>query len=315
MNLLFINNELKGELSLRDVGNNYGNLLFYHSVLEIFKNYNIYFLSNPCDNPDLIVVSIANSICNIERCLNFVNHINDIISKYKCKKILLSIGAQNDNLNIFDLNEYGLDTFNKFFKNFDFINLRGEYTRNILLHNNINFDYNVLGCPSIFLCNKIKFSNTKLNDQSKILFNAPRNKQCNTSFFNSLKNNKNIDLLYQDSYSKSKDNIIVPNGYQNWKDILKKYDFCIGTRIHGAIISLICNVPTLLLVIDSRTHELAEILNIPYINIINQEIKLENKNDIVDLINDYQFNYDNFNEYLDTFRNILKKNLFEKLNI
>lgn len=39
---------------------------------------------------------------------------------------------------------------------------------------------------------------------------------------------------------------------------LLNYDFIIGTRIHGSIMAFIMNKPTLLIVINSRTYELAE---------------------------------------------------------
>ena len=298
---------------MRDVGNNYGNLCFYQGTVNILKDHDIYFFNqvNQINNPDYIVVTLANSICNVKSCINFLGHLIDIMSKFKCKKILLSIGAQNDNLQMFDLHEDNKTVVKKFFSNFDFINLRGKYTRDLLNYNKINYDYKILGCPSIYLAKPIMINTININNDTNILFNAPRNNQPNCSFILELIKDKSIDFLYQDSYSQSKQNIIVPDNYFHWKDIISKYDFIIGTRIHGSIIALSSGIPTLLLVIDSRTYELAEIFKIPYINLIDREINLKNKSDIIELVNNHKFNYDNYNNCIDEY----KKNIKSLLSI
>ena len=103
-------------------------------------------------------------------------------------------------------------------------------------------------------------------------------------------------------------------GFQKYSQF-KNYEFVIGTRIHGALMALICNIPTLLIVIDSRTYELAEIFKIPYINIIDKGIDLKNKSDVVKLINSYTFNFNNYNNYLDEYKKNIKFKLFEPFNL
>jgi hypothetical protein len=49
-----------------------------------------------------------------------------------------------------------------------------------------------------------------------------------------------------------------------WIDDLRGYEFCYGTRIHGAVASILAGVPTFLLAHDSRTLELAEYFRIPF---------------------------------------------------
>tara|TARA_B110000208_G_scaffold190505_1_gene254556 strand:+ start:12 stop:962 length:951 start_codon:yes stop_codon:yes gene_type:complete len=313
--ILYLTNEIEDkQLSLRDVGNNYGNLCFYYGTINILKDHDIYF-NNQIDNPDYIVVSIANSICNIKCCINHLQYINKVISKYTCKKILLSIGAQNNDLEMFKLEENNKLVINNFLKQFDFINLRGNYTRDLLIYNNIIFNYNVLGCPSIYLCKPINVNKIKLNNKSHILFNAPRTNQKNCGFIQKLIKDKSIYFLYQDMYIESRSNIIGPSNYDNWKTIVNKYEFTIGTRIHGAIMSLTCKIPTLLLVIDSRTFELAEIFKIPYINIMNKNIKLENKTDIINLINNYSFDYKMYNNYIDEYKSNIKSILSKQFDL
>ena len=156
---------------------------------------------------------------------------------------------------------------------------------------------------------------------TKILFNGPRintlkkKTQPNCKFIFNLINDLSIDFLYQDSFSHNNNNILIPQTFNIWKDIIKKYDFVIGTRIHGAIMSLICNIPTLLLVIDSRTHELAEIFKIPYINIIDKGTDLKNKDDIIKLVNNHFFDYSDYNKYLCEYKKNLKSLLLDPFNL
>lgn len=49
----------------------------------------------------------------------------------------------------------------------------------------------------------------------------------------------------------------------DWMDHLRGLDFVVGTRLHGTIAALIAGTPTLLIVHDSRTAEMAEIMGIP----------------------------------------------------
>ena len=221
--ILVLDNNLKNKnLSLKDVGMNYGNMCFYYGCLDIFKNHDIYYLNdNNIEKPDYIVVSIANSICNIKSCNNHLKHLNNIMSKFSCKKILLSIGAQNNDLSLFSLKEEYKIIINDFLKQFDFINLRGTYTQDILIHNDIKYNYHVLGCPSIYLCKPIKnMSNFgKMDLESKILFNSPRyftgkkETQVNCDFIYDLINDPTLDFLNQDICDNKK-NIYVPKNFK-----------------------------------------------------------------------------------------------------
>lgn len=50
-----------------------------------------------------------------------------------------------------------------------------------------------------------------------------------------------------------------------WMDYLKRFDFVIGTRIHGVALALQVGIPALCIVHDSRTKELCEVMRIPYV--------------------------------------------------
>ena len=51
----------------------------------------------------------------------------------------------------------------------------------------------------------------------------------------------------------------------NWIEYCRKFDFVVGTRIHGTAIALQAGVPALCIVHDSRTHELCQTMKIPFV--------------------------------------------------
>jgi hypothetical protein len=53
--------------------------------------------------------------------------------------------------------------------------------------------------------------------------------------------------------------------YQEWIDFMKQRSFCFGTRIHGTVAALIAGTPAALVVHDSRTVEMADIMGIPVV--------------------------------------------------
>lgn len=52
---------------------------------------------------------------------------------------------------------------------------------------------------------------------------------------------------------------------QSWLEHYRRFDFVIGTRIHGAILGLQAGIPSMCIVHDSRTSELCETLKIPHL--------------------------------------------------
>jgi polysaccharide pyruvyl transferase WcaK-like protein len=94
----------------------------------------------------------------------------------------------------------------------------------------------------------------------------------------------------------------------DWLKGISKYQYLIGTRIHGVISALLSGVPAVLLTHDERTQELAVTMNIPYQDI--RDIKSFNDSTITQIINSTTFN--NFNDghydYKKNFRNFLEAN-------
>lgn len=51
----------------------------------------------------------------------------------------------------------------------------------------------------------------------------------------------------------------------SWMESYRRFDFVIGTRIHGVVLALQAGVPALCIAHDSRTIELCETLKVPYV--------------------------------------------------
>ena len=52
---------------------------------------------------------------------------------------------------------------------------------------------------------------------------------------------------------------------QSWVESCRRFDFVVGTRIHGIVVALQSGVPALCVVHDSRTHELCKTMKVPYV--------------------------------------------------
>ncbi len=91
-----------------------------------------------------------------------------------------------------------------------------------------------------------------------------------------------------------------------WTSHIKKYNFVFGTRFHGSMIAVQNGIPALLVAHDSRTKELAEYCNIPYIEANN----LIGKIDLEKLYSKLDYSKFNF-EYARKFEKYVE---FLKLN-
>ena len=101
-------------------------------------------------------------------------------------------------------------------------------------------------------------------------------------------------------------NILFPKNFDEYFEILKKYDFLISTRIHCCIINISLGLPTLCIAHDSRTFELCQTMNIPFIVEFNKTCKLET---LIDCYNNQVEKYNNnINTYLNNYTKYFKDN-------
>jgi hypothetical protein len=89
-----------------------------------------------------------------------------------------------------------------------------------------------------------------------------------------------------------------------WTAELAKVDFVVGTRLHGCIMGLAAGVPSLLITIDSRTAELAELLKIPTIEVENVQLPIDmaqlyERADVREAISEYPRRFQVYKEFLE----------------
>lgn len=83
---------------------------------------------------------------------------------------------------------------------------------------------------------------------------------------------------------KNRSNFIFSgNVFESIEFFRNNVNLMIGTRIHGTILGLIAGLPSLCLVIDSRTYELCEQMSIPYINCMEVPIKFDTKKELLEI--------------------------------
>lgn len=51
--------------------------------------------------------------------------------------------------------------------------------------------------------------------------------------------------------------------FDAWTEFIRRFDLCIGTRIHGCMVGMQAGLPTLLIAHDSRTTELGSVMRVP----------------------------------------------------
>lgn len=262
-----------------------------------------------------LVYVIANSICPVSwpgvRML-MPKNIRDL----NCKKYLFSIGAQSKTLDMRNFETIEKDAYKKFFPMFDYVYLRGQYTYDLLKHNKIPVENTkVVGCPSILLKDintdnlkkKFKQFKRKKNENIKLAINFPGGNQhpslyrCFTdimydkdvytlavhgkSWYDTINHNSKIKIKAGNSVQENKSNFKFSyNMFDSMSFFASNADFMFGTRIHGTILGLCAGLPSMCIAIDSRTYELCEQMNIPYINCVNKTLNFQNKNDAIEII-------------------------------
>tara|TARA_A200000159_G_scaffold153546_1_gene165605 strand:- start:1141 stop:2142 length:1002 start_codon:yes stop_codon:yes gene_type:complete len=284
--------------SIAACGQNYGNMIYWYAVAKFAKDKNI-----AMDHPAHVHESLANgrhydkyfdiranqiARSEYENLIEF----KKLTQQHNIKlKFLLSIGCQYYHSEIFSIPDKIRFELEEIFESFDKVNLRGFYTESVLSHNKINYNFDVLGCPSSYLLQDIdiQFKESKIDD--KILLTRPGaydTLQLRTLF----KNLQNIDgcsSLYQTEREDRVDKS-PPNCIERFFKKVKNVDFVFGTRIHGSVAALSQGTPCICIAIDSRTKELCEIMHIPFVDWWDLKIRdsletIKNKEDLSKFIN------------------------------
>ena len=268
------------------------------------------------DKIAMVVITLANNI-STSSTFNQCNVLLNSIKGLHCKKYLFSIGAQSSTLKFRKFSEQEKKVYINFFSCFEYVYLRGEYTYDLLKYNDIPLtNCEAVGCPSILLkpiyTDEIKIKVEKLKkqniDEIKIGINYPRSPENsklhqyfvgimqdediytlavdNPKMYDFINKGKEFPLMCSDkkNIEKNRSNFIFSgNVFESMEFFRNKANLMIGTRIHGTILGLMAGLPSMCLVIDSRTYELCEQMSIPYINCIEKPIKFHTKDELLEI--------------------------------
>lgn len=287
--------ENRSSKSLVESGGNFGNIVFWQAVDTFIKKHDKSYTNllrgvNPTCQLYIDIQANLISEALTTKIEDMSEQVENINSE---KNLLLSIGAQNQDINTLPLFSYEFKkNLEKYFSNFDRINLRGHYTQELLIKNNIEFNFDVKGCPSSLLLKNVRIKNPKIQNSknTRICLNMPtkNSKQPHPIYhlFSHLENRKDINTLQQASITSKQ-----INSFDKFKSQLQNFDLVIGTRIHGSILSLHAGTPCVCIAIDSRTLELCMMHGIPYIDYTQEKNKKKvmsayTKEKIISLAND-----------------------------
>ena len=173
--------------------------------------------------------------------------------------------------------------------------LRGQFTKEFF--NRLGFKSAVVtGCPSLFQLGPsfristekvphkelVPITNGNLALSEKIMKKIPDSVYLSQELYE--------DCLYRESYFTKpslKKDIYFSYNYSvfqaellgqgrikmivdtnDWYHYIKdnNYNFSIGTKLHGSVMSLLAGIPAVLIAIDSRTREVAEFFDIPFVD-------------------------------------------------
>ena len=211
------------------------------------------------------------------------------------------------------------------------LGLRGRHTGEYL--KKLGFieekDYTVLGCPSWYIHGRYfpHINTPKINLSSNVAINInPRAGEKANRFLDlTLRRYKNSIFVGQSKddfetfyygVSHYERNIYYPNhathyvfeenrgrfylSAMQWIKELSRYEFCIGNRLHGTIAALLAGVPSVLILSDVRSAEIAEYFGIPVIEEkqLSEDANLEKIINKVDFSNVNKRYNDCFEKYL-----------------
>lgn len=297
---------------------------------------------------DLIIYPMAN-IFSIEFSTG-LDLLSDFFSRIKIPTFIISCGAQANSYDDLDrlvkiIGEKSQRFISTIYNTGGQFALRGNFTAEFFHKLGFN-NPAVVGCPSLFqlgrnfqietgIVNKTDFKpsfNGKFDncieyldcftssifyDQDifyDLLYN-PNYFKTNSGFANNLKMIRfNDNSLKLADYLNS-DRIKLIADMWDWQNdfIKENISFSFGSRIHGTVIALLSGVPSVLVTLDSRTREMAELYNIPHINSFNC-VKPEEIYDYYCGLDFTGFNknyvkiYDKFEKFL------IESNIVDKMN-
>ena len=297
-----------------DICPNWGNKLWFQGLISAIQsdeniltfrtNENIDFINN---NYDLIIYPMANFFGTDYK--NNMYSLAETFQQIKIPTYIIACGAQAnsyDDLNnlIKDIGEPAKHFISSIYETGGEFALRGHFTKQFF--DELGFHSAVVtGCPSMFqLGRDFKITNIKVSEKDfKPCFNGKISlldssiEKFDTYYFDQ---DNYFYKIYDSTYDVKTDyksllryyrhetmysikllaeNKIahIPNLNQ-WRSFLKNgnFNYSFGSRIHGSIMAILAGVPATVVAVDTRTKEMADFFDIPYI-MPKRNVKYSNK--------------------------------------
>lgn len=338
---------------LNILGENSGNMMFTESIMRSLYNSKRSSFAIPdesLEDRDCIVLAAANWINEFEDFSWLANRLEQI----DLPVFLIGVGAQSDLDHEIPDVPIGTQRLLKISSDrSNLISARGEFTCDVLNKLGI-YNVVPTGCPSMLLAGRAGPKFVKQANLDNVLLHSTRHgfnransfqtwlyREAMRNDWSILLQSEHADIYYaldktgnpeiiskadpilKEVYGTDNIDIIAKflrdrgvffSGYENWISGMERYTFCIGSRIHGTVASIISGTPSVLIAHDSRTLELASAMHIPYIlskDIIEgKELPLEKMIEIYENSKSFSKYGIYFNNYLDFFeKNGLSHNI------
>ena len=104
---------------------------------------------------------------------------------------------------------------------------------------------------------------------------------------------------------------------KDWYHYIKNhhFNFAFGTKIHGSIMPILAGCPAVLVAIDSRTIEMADFFNIPYLILKNKhKYSLDEFYDAYEKMDYTKFNQSYLKKYTNYEKFLIKNKIVKKIN-
>jgi polysaccharide pyruvyl transferase len=284
------------------LGINTGNIVFSEALYRCIGgahrgNYD--FLTSDLEQHDAVVLAAANWLNSYDD----FGWLADKLENVKAPVIIVGLGAQSPSTSLIPELKPGTRRLIDIISSKSaMISVRGRFSAEVLIHYGIK-NFMITGCPSLLLCGRRGPSIRTLSKglPSRCIITSTRFLMSNTDDFQlylyrqAMKHDFHIVLQSElaDYYAMHNEGKLTDHSigvllgaygandvrelkcYLNrrarmflsldeWIDFASTKDFCVGTRIHGAVVSLLAGTPATLITHDTRTQELALAMNIPH---------------------------------------------------
>ncbi|MDD7416106.1 MAG: polysaccharide pyruvyl transferase family protein [Spirochaetales bacterium] len=195
------------------------------------------------------------------------------------------------------------------------LGVRGNFTAEVLNQLGIK-NVTPIGCPSFFETGPNRIIKKKnFITEDRVFFTSNYPSPLNRTAFQVCQDHQEKEIVkaiafdsienfasnevFIDKYIKKRYRIFSDIG--EWKNFASQFDFSLGYRVHGCILSLNSGIVSVCCNGDSRAKEMCELLKIPHFPALNPEsdlVKLYNEIDISVLNNAYPSLYETFSSFI-----------------